>query len=363
MAKSHQTIESLQVLRAFAAISVMGLHGTHIMHMRLGFHFWDEIFNGGCSGVDVFFVISGFIILHTSTGKGFKPLAFLKRRFLRIYPLYWIVTLLLVIAYQVTPVNNQPYKESASAILGSLSLLPQNFYVIGTAWTLTYEVMFYTVFALACAVSKRCLLATLSVWGTIILALYFSGVHTSSVFVGTLINPIILEFFFGCALAWIYHQVKEFKYAILLTTVGFVLFCMDWVWYWYAKNHDATAFSSYISRVYLFGIPAALLVGGAVYYKRPVSSLLVAVGNSSYSLYLIHGTVISTIIKFLFLFKAQSYFANNIGAVIILLLTIGISYVFYYFIERPIVNLFKPWNKRNPMQQPQAVYRLSESEA
>ncbi|WP_345952713.1 acyltransferase [Mucilaginibacter sp. PAMB04168] len=341
MVKISATIDSVQVMRAFAAVSVLFFHGTHIIDNKLNFLFLNNFFDAGYSGVDVFFVISGFIILHTCMGKDFNAFTFLKKRFVRIYPVYWVVTLAVIIAYQIAPEGVQPYKEDWRIILGSLALVPQKIYIIGIAWTLTFELLFYVVFAVAYSIGKKFLFAVLFVWAAVILALYAADVKPASVALNMLVNPIIIEFFFGCLIAYFYNRYREFKYHYILSTIGFIWFAVNWVIYWTAKNNDADAFSTYISRVYLFGVPAAILISGIVFYKKSIAPLFVYIGNASYSLYLIHGTVISILIKILFVLKIQTYFANNIGSVAILLATVLIGCAFYRFVEAPIIGLFK----------------------
>jgi exopolysaccharide production protein ExoZ len=337
MITTPKRIDSLQFLRAFAAISVMIFHGTFMLAEQLKFNFLNKFFVGGYSGVDIFFVISGFIILHTSKRENFSVTKFLKKRFIRIYPIYWVVTILLLLAYYFAPSPDQSFKANPGVMLGSFLLFPQERYIVGVAWTLTYEVIFYIVFALSYSVSKKCLFITLAIWCVIILSTYFLNITVENQVIQNFFNPIILEFAFGCLIAHLYAKYKRVSVWYSIVLIGVVLFFTSWLVYFDAKQYDATAFTSYISRVYLFGVPAMVAIFGLLYFKRSLPSSFVHLGNASYSLYLIHGTVISIILKLIVKFKLEQYFSNTIGAIIIFSLTIIAGSLFYKFIENPLL--------------------------
>src|SRR6185312_14740355 len=103
----------------------------------------------GASGVDIFFVISGFIMFHVSFPAGgapVSPLSFLARRAARIYPFYWLC-LMLAILFCVTGLQWTPPPTAATTLQSAL-LLPGDNFIIGVAWTLVYEMYFYVIFSL-----------------------------------------------------------------------------------------------------------------------------------------------------------------------------------------------------------------------
>ena len=161
-------IDSLQAIRGFAAIGVLMFHGTEMIHTKLGYLPMNNLSIVGFSGVDVFFVLSGFIILYTSFGKT-SISNFIKKRIIRIYPIYWVVTVLLISLYFISPSPDQAHKGDLGVILGSLSLFPQEHYVVGVAWTLTYEVIFYLVFAVSYFKSPKVFYYTFFSWAAMIL--------------------------------------------------------------------------------------------------------------------------------------------------------------------------------------------------
>ena len=137
--------QGLQAIRGFAALSVMLFHGGQIIEEHTGYSSLRNLFDLGYLGVDIFFILSGFLIAYKRITKQETPWAFLSKRIARIYPPYWIATTLLILGYSLFPQHDQPYKSDGNIIFGSFLLLPQPRYIIGVAWTLYYEMVFSRV--------------------------------------------------------------------------------------------------------------------------------------------------------------------------------------------------------------------------
>ncbi|UOA08554.1 acyltransferase [Methylobacter sp. S3L5C] len=335
--KASTKIDSLQAIRAFAAIAVMLFHGTQILHERLHYLFLNNLFIPGFSGVDVFFVLSGFIIFYTSSPEKSNVGIFLKKRFIRIYPIYWIVTILLIISFLFSPSSEQSYKSDLGIILGSFWLYPQKQYIVGVAWTLTYEVIFYLVFALTYLRKPIFLLYAFIGWITAILLFYFFNIKTNIFAIDVLTNPIILNFSFGCLVAFVYKRHSEITHSEWFFWGGLILFVLMWSIFYQLKSSNAEAFTDDMARVYLFGIPASLLIFGALYLPMAVPGLLVYLGDASYSLYLVHGTVLSILIKIVLKSNYGTLFANFSGAIILFISTLAISCCFYSLVEKNLL--------------------------
>jgi exopolysaccharide production protein ExoZ len=347
---SPQRIDGLQVMRALAATFVMMYHGMHMLHRDTGFWFLNKAMVVGYSGVDIFFVISGFIILYTSDFGIFKMAKFLKKRFIRIFPIYWVVNILLLIAYFISPSPDQLFKGKLDVILGSLLLLPQQQYIIGISWTLSYELIFYLIFAITFNVSKKFLFIFLSIWTVIILTTYGLHVKSQYTIIDTLLNPVVIEFILGCFLAYLYKRYPYVKGWYLFLIVGAVGYLVNWNIYYTARLKDDTAFISYISRLYLFGLPVTVFIFGLLYVKRGYPRLLVYLGDASYSLYLIHGTVISALLKLAEKFELRPLLSNNLGACVMFAITISVAMLFYTYVEKPLIAQIR---KRIKKSEPQ----------
>src|SRR5262245_30352872 len=165
---------NIQGLRAIAALMVVSCHVFQdIAPMRT--HWAKPFFvTVGAAGVDLFFVISGFIIYHVAqrsiagmdvVGKGRTVYAFAMKRFIRIYPLYWIVfaTSSLVMSWAPPPAS--PH-ESLLQLLALIDDVP-NFRVY-VAWTLTFEVYFYAVAGLSLLLLARRAMAGVTTWFTMV---------------------------------------------------------------------------------------------------------------------------------------------------------------------------------------------------
>lgn len=347
---NSRKIDSLQAIRAIAAAFVMFFHGTAIIQTDLGYRFLDNIFTPGFCGVDIFFVLSGFVIFYTTAGKNYTPRYFLEKRIIRIFPIYWLITVLLVAVHFIEPSPGQDYKGNLETIFKSLILFPQEDPVIGVAWTLSDEMFFYLIFALSFLKKPISLLWIFVCWIAIILFLQISGLHSTNYIVTSLVDPVIINFAMGCVIAWLYRKYPNFNYYRLFIIAGMLLFVFSW-WSFYYLN--VISIYKHISsggynRVILFGIPTAIFIFGILYSRISVNKLLVFLGDASYSLYLIHGTIIAGLIKVISKLHLANYFANFVGAISIFAATLAIASCFYLFIEKPMLKILnKLLLKRN----------------
>ncbi len=152
LAIAPQKLTTLQALRAFATLNVVMLH-AQIAADAAGIepHLLGVPSGQGASGVDLFFVISGFIMVHVQGARRPSPAAFPRERPMRVAPLYWALTLLLWALLLAAPSLFARFHTSAGQVLVSLPFLSQRpghgvpaFYV---RWTLELEMMFYALFA------------------------------------------------------------------------------------------------------------------------------------------------------------------------------------------------------------------------
>ncbi len=144
-------LASIQILRAAAALSVALFHACQ----------WSQMdFAVGAAGVDVFFVISGFVLWTACEARPTTPGAFLLARAERVLPLYWIATLAVAAVALWRPEALSIVYLQGRHLLLSLLLIPHDdpmggpFPLLPTGWTLTYEAFFYLVMALALAAPR-----------------------------------------------------------------------------------------------------------------------------------------------------------------------------------------------------------------
>lgn len=265
-------LSNLQILRAVAALLVAFQHAL-ISARDYNYSSWlvDIFFNWGALGVDVFFVISGFIMVTIQHHRPKSVMEFASQRLWRIVPNYWAHTVALSIALLATPslFNNLEFEFQHSLLslmfLSQLATAEKPMVTVG--WTLEYEMLFYSLFAISLLIrSVRIRYLALTTL-LLLISLIFPGAS------------IVLEFAFGLLIGWFYtHNQLTWNntYALVTLTFGGCLLL-------------GTAFIDIdVNRVVLWGIPAALVVLGTVTATEHKNKLLTFLGDASYSIYLTH---------------------------------------------------------------------------
>lgn len=282
-------LESLQVLRAIAALMVVVFHlGAPLQ--RLGLEApWPQ---SGAAGVDIFFVLSGFLMLVTTYGRDGYTGSFYHKRLVRIVPLYWIVTTASLALLLLAPQVVKSGKAEAWHVIASYLFLPARHPVLGTleplvvpGWTLNYEMFFYLLWGIALLLPQARRVVGV---GAAIAALAVLGIAVPSdnPFFAFYTSSIMLEFVFGLGLGLWY-----LKGAPIPRGWGFVLIACGFV------SLLAQGEVPPETRMLRWGVPAATVVAGALVLERarpvPRVAILALLGDASYSLYLVHGMVLS----------------------------------------------------------------------
>jgi exopolysaccharide production protein ExoZ len=286
------TYQSIQALRGIAAIIVA------IFHAGLRYDPSQSTFRVGNAGVDIFFVISGFVIWTVTVRRPASPLVFLKHRFVRLVPMYWIVTLAMVMGATLVPSAFPNMHITWPDVLLSMAFLPHlspstgTFEpVLGQGWTLNFEVFFYLVFALVLLLPLRARFRAI-VAALVILPVLGEAVMTPSVPPTWLLNPLLIEFLGGLCIARLAAGDWRPRAA----------WCWASVVFGFAGLMAASpAGGDDLARVLQYGVPAFLVVGGAVGLeaagKLQVPKFLQVLGAASYSIYLTHTFAISILGK------------------------------------------------------------------
>ena len=287
----RQEIKGIQYLRGIAAISVVIYH----LSMQLNWMGASNItFSTLAAGVDLFFVISGFIMVD-STGGGtiVSPLEFLQRRLIKIVPLYWLATALAVVVLLPAPqlarqtILTFPHALASFAFLPALHPSAPTIYapLVYVGWTLNYEMLFYVLFTAGIAFGGASPRRVIAISSLPILILSIIGVaffpHGLLRFYS---NPIILEFIFGMCLALMLVNVptsRVYTWLCLVALIALYAFPA-------ATDYD---------RPFRYGLIASVVVGSSIVAVwRPIRPLEM-LGDASYSLYLSHFFVLSAFAK------------------------------------------------------------------
>ena len=349
--RNVRKLDGIQMLRAFAVASVAWLHaGQMVESLRHGTPLPDL----GISGVDLFFVISGFILcLLTLRDKeeiagGRASWKFLQRRIARIFPIYWIFS-----APEIVHYSHHGW-QTAKAYLPGLFLLPSYSYpepkvLANFGWTLVFEMFFYLVLAAVLLFTVRrapqiliCLLVLFVVAGE------FIGIRHPLLIV--VCNPMILEFAFGGVVALLYAKFGggHRRVGCALVTLGgagaVLLSIMHCRWiapFPYQIFRDENV----LARALTWGVSCALVVAGVVVWGPSLRSIFgkaaVVLGNASYSTYLLSGLALP-LLNSLFTAVALRHVTVNIwiggvlqASVVLGVLMVGV--VFYQLVERPLI--------------------------
>jgi exopolysaccharide production protein ExoZ len=353
-------IELLQVFRGLAALMVVLYHGSTFSEEHLGQPFMSGLFLFGYTGVDFFFVLSGFIIYYIHSRdigihSSLRP--YLTKRLLRVIPVYWVVTGIKLAVIFTIPAVAKSYEQDFGVIIRSLLLLPQrNLPIIGVAWTLTYEFLFYCLFALAIVLGKRWALRLMTIW--IASTFLYTAAKLSdiagpnSVWLNTLLNERNLEFCMGCLSAHLVIHNRVIGQWTLMV-IGLALFGVS---AWYAAH-------GWVPLLYspVFGLASFLIVTGSAAYelrhRLQIPAVLVSLGDASYSVYLTHVMFINAATLVLQRIDVSTIFGSSLTTLAVILFSVFAACAFYYIVERPLIRyLFQRsmHPKGNPLASPAA---------
>jgi peptidoglycan/LPS O-acetylase OafA/YrhL len=339
----------IQAFRGLAAILVLLYHVNPILQRNFNLSFFAGIFEFGFSGVDFFFVISGFIIFyihHSDLGISSKVRTFLSKRFIRIYPLYWLVLGTKLIASFALNYDASSKEQSFLEIVKAFLLLPQDEgfssgAFLGVSWTLTFEIFFYLVFALAIVSQRKFLIPITSIWLSACFLQLIGVIHAKqNLYLEILFSPLNLEFAFGCLSAYLLINCRiQYEKAILGIGLGFYTLCAI------AYNYH---FIPSTLRSVTFGIGAVLIVTGAVGIEMrkftQVPALLLLIGDASYSIYLMHGFFINNLMKLItkgFPSVNTNLLALNLSGIVVVAVTIALGCLMHLWIEKPLLTMFR----------------------
>lgn len=338
----RREIYSIQALRGYAALSVLLGHSVLEVAATNGF---DAPFETKplLYGVDIFFVISGFVMLYTAGDQFGRPgatLNFWWRRFIRIAPLYWLFTTLMVAALLFFAVSvratEMAWEEVAYSYLfwpdarDSGRIAP----VLSLGWTLNYEMFFYLIFGLILLLGRRAgvfaLLASLSVLA--IAGASLPWTWSPWVFWS---NPIVLEFGFGVLIAAGASRLqKNSSVALSLSLIigGFVsLFVLP--------NYP-------VHRVLAGGLSAAAILVGCVTLPKQldvkIHPVFVLLGAASFALYLSHRFVLRLTTILLERKGFGDVLEFFIYPAFTMVIGVATAIFVYWLIEMPLLNLLRP---------------------
>lgn len=339
----RKQIISIQYLRGIAALLVVFFHVfldiSKYNSDSFFLNFYDLRYFGQI-GVDVFFVISGFIMMYIH-GEDFQKnnitINFLKKRIIRVVPLYWILTTFTAVLLFFRPsIFGGGKAFDLYHVISSYLFIPAHnsigltMPILGPGWSLNYEMYFYILFSLFLLFPKKYFIGTISILFTT--SIFCSLIPTDNPVINMVTNPMLFEFLFGIYIAFFFLKNKLQNYFLPLG-LGVILLLVNI--YIHLNLHY---------RVFFYGITSSLFVIGLLAYEQRIgfrkpNKVLMFLANISYSLYLSHVFSYKIILRIIPNHLITSYPDSVVIFTIIGSIIIG--YVTHKLIEIPASKILK----------------------
>jgi len=328
---------SIQLLRGIAALCVVM---THIRFIHIGRF-----------GVEIFFCISGFIMMH-STQKSLK--GFLRKRIIRIIPLYWGFTLITYALFLLIPNAFRSSEVTIEYLLKSLFFIPYATHegtvpVVFVGWTLNYEVLFYILFYFSTLIDKkyRDIIAGAVIMLIVILGKIFNFENVPLKFYS---DPILLGFIFGMIAYRIINsrifqiKIKAFSISEFGKAKGtrLLLYLLILLLFVFMGAIQKLSLFDHIHRIVIYGIPAffLLLLFYIAFEGKRIFRPFIILGNISFSLFLSHYYIIYTFDRIVYPLD-KTTIGSVFAALIAVAISLGVAWVIWYLFEKKLQNRIK----------------------
>ncbi|WP_315835971.1 acyltransferase [Bradyrhizobium prioriisuperbiae] len=341
----HGQLLSIQYLRGFAALSVLV---THVLQWPIA-EYNMGLLKTGRLGVEVFFVISGFIMTMIAGHGTFKPQEFLGRRAIRIVPAYWAATVLVTVLALAMPNQFRTTVPSFEGFIKSLLFIPSiepKAPLLTLGWTLDYEAFFYVVFASLFFLESRARTAVLCGLFTVLIAIGLMLNHPSHV-QAFYTSMSLAGFCCGTVLAQFYRSGIAMRGPLarsLALAALPVLLALFYLIPWDNAEHALLPVHLLMSATAICIVLIGLQI--EVAGRLPRSAVLKFIGDTSYSLYLFHIFAVAAVwgvAKRLFDVQQPLVYI----AFTLLAITAGLvfAWVCYRLVERPFLTASRNWRR------------------
>lgn len=334
----------IQVSRALVPILVMLFHIAENMKDYWNYNLLGLSYLPISGGVNYFFALSGFMLFYIYQQDIQRPVnvrGFFLNRFVRIYPLYWILTSIAILALFLFPALGNGHELNLGNLMYSFLLLPNpsgQEPVLDVAWSLVHTVYFYVIFSVLFCFGKKLSQFLLLIWTGISLAAFTSLIQVDNSIFDFLFNQYNLLFLAGILCAF---GIARYQIPIILSGIcvffGLIGFPLTWVNdVYHFVNVDFDICTGLSSVFIIFGLASIdkqknIIIPGFFNY----------LGNASFAIYLSHNIVLNALSEF---FNRLTVFEKLGGVVtstfLLILMTCAGCFV-HSFIEKPLVNKIK----------------------
>ncbi|WP_439851476.1 acyltransferase family protein [Pseudomonas syringae] len=351
-------MERLYSLQGLRGVAVLGVVLFHMMSVESKFSGGDillpPLLDFFQLGVDLFFVISGFVMVIVSRGRfqsSVEVQRFLFNRLSRIYPTYWLYFFITLAVYLVQPgmVNSG---HGSSNLLMSFLLLPNDkVLLVMVAWSLLFELWFYVVFSGLLLFRERLLPSLLGIWALVIIVFNaLADWQDYSSALKIILHPYSLEFIIGAALALFFygrHSARLPTLAVYALLGAGLLPGIALIGYY--RLYDSQGLARMLLVGSVFGVLVLTLALLERRKRLSVPGALVVVGDMSYTVYLSHLLVLGVIGRIWSLVGAwpESYLDNLLFALLMMAAAICYGWVGYRCFEKPVLDRANAFSKRH----------------
>jgi peptidoglycan/LPS O-acetylase OafA/YrhL len=344
-------LNGVDALRGLAAILVVTLHTTHTLAgpKDFGHEPFAGLFGFGRSGVDFFFVLSGFVIAYvhwTDIGSRSVFSSFWYKRLLRIYPTYWAATACFCVLLFISPSPGRS-EQDPLYLLTSLTLWPTfSDPLLGVGWSLRHELLFYGLFSLL-IFNPRAGFTVLGVWmGVILFNMTFQCVTGLPYFDNNILGRVVfrgfnLQFFFGITTALLVRGGLSWRPG-LLATVGAIGFLCVGMW----ESFGMQPMHEWPVRILAYALCSALTLYGVATLDKAgrtkIPRFVLRIGAASYSIYLTHLPVVLVVEFGLRFVTPHVPMTVEIAFFVVVGASIIAGVIFSEVVEQPILR----WGRR-----------------
>lgn len=339
----------IESARGLAALLVVLVHATSMLkgEQYLGALPLDGLFKFGHAGVDFFFVLSGFIIyfIHgTELGDRRYFLGFWSKRFIRIFPIYWVVLAGYAVLLVISPTRDR-YEQDIVAVATSILLIPQAHEpILGVAWSLSHELLFYALFSVS-FFSKLIGRAVMLLWCMLIAVNLATDWFHGGLWGSFAFRIFNAEFFFGLLVAHLI-RTSRMRFPGTIGVAGTVLFFSAGVYESWGPGVPIEWPPLHLA--YATGAAAMLygLVGLENAGRLRMPGFALAMGEASYSIYLLHVIIIMLFQQLIVLARKFTSLPVIPSFLVVVVLTVAVSMVFSRRVEQPLMRAARKANKR-----------------
>ena len=349
-------LDFLQAFRGIAALMIV------ILHSRINYPTVESnqisnwLFSAGGAGVDLFFVISGFIMVYTtrnSDGSLLYSTQFAIKRITRIVPVYFVISfvfyIFMLISYRLI---NAPYSHNFIDLIKSYMFIPLDlnnatapFFgspVLHVGWSLNYEMYFYLIFFVSLLFKRfRWFIFTFWIIFSLIIIPQLTGNNSTLVgsytynldgYLNIITSPLIWEFVAGVLIGWLYLTPLKIPNPKVARSVAWI--SAAFTFWWIISGIKGGVGITH------WGIPMVLMVFCFVIasktYEFNVPKSLVWLGNISFSLYLVHPIVTDVSAVLLWETSAREAIQDPSFLPLMIILSLSLAALSHHYLEKKL---------------------------